>query len=82
MALRKFQREFRTRTVEFVAAALGLVVGLAWNDAVKGLIEVVFPIEKNTVAVKFIYAILLTVIVVSAIILLMKFVEENTEGKK
>ena len=82
MASRKFQKEFRTRTVEFVAAAFGLVVGLAWNDAVRSSIEILFPIEKNSVLVKFIYAILLTVVVVSAIILLMRFVEENIEEKK
>ena len=81
MARKKFQQEFRTRTVGFIATALGLVVGLAWNDAVKGLIEVIFPIEKNTIIAQFAYASLLTVIVVSVIVLLMRLVEENSDGK-
>lgn len=80
MARKKFKQEFRTRTVGFIATALGLVVGLAWNDAVASFIQVVFPIDKNTIIAKFIYAILLTVVVVTAISLLMKFVEENGEN--
>ena len=81
MATKKFQREFRARTVGFIVTALGLVVGLAWNDAVAGLIAAIFPIEKNTVIVKFVYALTLTVIVVSVIVFLMKFVEESEEKK-
>lgn len=81
MATKKFQKEFRARTVGFIATALGLVVGLAWNDAVTNLIGVIFPIEKNTIIAKFIYAAILTVIVVSVILLLMKFVEESEDKK-
>ena len=81
MVAKKFQQEFRTRTVGFIATALGLVVGLAWNDAMASLIAAVFPIDKNTIIAKFIYAVLLTGIVVTVIILLMKFVEESSDKK-
>lgn len=77
MATKKFRQEFRTRTVGFIATALGLVVGLAWNDAVKTLIEVVIPLKGDTIVIKFIYALVLTVIVVSVIVLLMRFIEEK-----
>lgn len=77
MAVTKFRKEFRTRTIGFIATALGLVVGLAWNDAVKTLIETLFPLEEGTIIAKFLYAVGLTVVVVSAIILLMKIVEEE-----
>ena len=52
MATKKFKQEFRARTVGFIATALGLVVGLAWNDAVASLIAVVFPIDKNSILQK------------------------------
>ena len=59
-----FRREVRERTAGYVTAALGLVAGLAWNEAIKSLIEEIFPIGANTLAAKFAYAILVTVIVV------------------
>lgn len=75
----KFQKEFRTRTVGFIATALGLVVGLAWNDAISTLIQILFPLDKNTVIAKFVYALALTIVVVSVVILLMKLVEEKED---
>jgi len=45
-------------------AGLGLVAGLAWNDAIKALIEELFPVGRNSVLAKFIYAALITLIVV------------------
>ncbi|HEX9722068.1 MAG TPA: DUF5654 family protein [Candidatus Paceibacterota bacterium] len=79
MATKKFKQEFRARTVGFIATALGLVVGLAWNDAVASLIAVVFPIDKNSIIAKFLYAGILTVVVVTVIVLLMRFMEEKEE---
>jgi hypothetical protein len=41
-----------------------LVAGLAWNDAVKSLIDSLFPRSGDGVAAKFAYAVLVTVLVV------------------
>jgi len=57
-------QEVRAKTATYIGTAFGLVAGLAWNDAIKALIESVFPLTRNTVAVKFLYAILVTVVVV------------------
>jgi len=56
--------EVKGRTFGYISAAFGLVAGLAWNDAIKEFIEVIFPLSKDTVAVKFLYAVLVTVVVV------------------
>ncbi|OGI93795.1 hypothetical protein A3A03_00835 [Candidatus Nomurabacteria bacterium RIFCSPLOWO2_01_FULL_40_18] len=48
----------------FLVGGLGLVAGLAWNDAVRSLIEHFFPLERNSVLVKFVYAGVITVVVV------------------
>ena len=61
---RTFQKEVRDRTLGFITAGLSLVVGLAWNDAIKALIEYLFPLDKDSIPAKFIYAVLLSVIVV------------------
>ena len=55
---------FREQTTGYITAALGLVAGLAWNDAIKGLIDYLFPISKDTVLVRFVYAIIITISVV------------------
>lgn len=60
----KLQNEFRERTYGYIAAALGLVAGLAWNEAIKALIEYIFPLSQNTLLAKFAYAILVTILVV------------------
>lgn len=60
-------RELKAKTFGYVSAALGLVAGLAWNDAIASLIEAAFPLSKDTVGVKFLYAILVTVAVLFVI---------------
>ena len=54
----------RTRTIQYITAAFGLIAGLAWNDAVRSLIELTFPKASNTVTAKFIYALILTALLV------------------
>lgn len=56
--------EVRDKMITYLTAAFGLVVGLAWNDAVKAFLEFAFPIQKNTLWAKFGYAFVLTTIFV------------------
>jgi hypothetical protein len=60
---KKISEEVRGRTVSYLTAAFGLIVGLAWNEAVKALIESIFPTGGGLIA-KFVYAIGLTVVLV------------------
>jgi hypothetical protein len=78
------QDEVRNKAVGYIVTALGLVAGLAWNDAVKTLIENYFPARENTVWAKFLYASILTVIVVSISVYLVKIFkkEEKAAVKK
>ncbi|MEK7107362.1 MAG: DUF5654 family protein, partial [Patescibacteria group bacterium] len=57
----------------------GFVAGLAWNDAIKELIQYMFPLATDTLAAKFIYAGLITVVVVIIITYLEKLL--NNEKK-
>lgn len=45
-------------------AAFGLVAALAWNDAIQSLFKVLFG-EQSTLIAKFVYALLVTVVVVA-----------------
>lgn len=60
----KVSREFRERTIGFVSGAFGLVAGLAWNDAITALINYWFPTERDSITAKFIYALIVTVVLV------------------
>ena len=56
--------EARERLLGYITAALGLVAGLAWNDAIKDLIAWLYPRQSNSLTAKFIYAIVITLVVV------------------
>lgn len=58
------------QTLAYVTAALSLIAGLAWNDAVKALIEYLFPKATDGLAAQFIYASLMTIVVVLLTLLL------------
>lgn len=56
--------EIRERTLGYILAAFGLVAGLAWNDAIQSFIGYLFPSPENTLPAKFLYAIIISFIVV------------------
>lgn len=69
--MNEINNEVRGRTFGYISAALGLVAGLAWNEAISAMIDAIFPLAKDTVWVKFIYAIIVTV----AVVILIKYLD-------
>ncbi|MEK7574665.1 MAG: DUF5654 family protein [Patescibacteria group bacterium] len=69
----RLQREVRKQTVGYIVGALSLVAGLAWNDAIKALIEYIFPLDKSGLWVKFLYAAVLTFVVILFTIYIVDF---------
>ncbi len=55
-------QELKAQVIGFVIAAFGFVAGLAWNDAVKALIDALVPVGSGGVAAKFAYAVIATAI--------------------
>lgn len=72
---KKTSRAVWTKAITYILAGLGLVVGLAWNDAVQALVAAIFPLEKNSIVAKFIYASVITIVLVVISMRLAK--EEN-----
>lgn len=68
----------REKVIGYIVAAFGLIAGLAWNDAVKALIERVFP-AQNSIWAKFVYAALISVVVVVISVYLVKLGEKKEE---
>lgn len=73
----KVKQEIRERVIAYVAAAFGLVVGLAWNEAVKSLIEYFLPLGGNTIFAKFLYAAILTFIAVIGSVYAIRFLKKD-----
>ena len=59
----RFRREARNQTITLIVTSFSFVAGLAWNEAVKSAIEILFP-TGNGLTAKITYAFLLTLIVV------------------
>jgi len=62
-ALRKVGNEFFERITTSFVTALSVVVALAWNEAVKALLEKLFGVNNGLIA-KFFYAVIITVVLV------------------
>lgn len=72
-----FTKEVKTRTIGYILGAFGLVTGLAWNEAIKSLINYLFPLDKNSLVAQFVYAVVLTVVLVVVSILVVRFARKE-----
>lgn len=79
---KQIQSAVRDRMMASVVGALGLVVGLAWNDAIKAAIEQIFPLGSEGIWAKFGYAVILTIVIAVAIYYISKFFTKKEEEVK
>jgi len=61
--IKKTKREFTEKTITLILGGFGLVAALAWNEAIKSLFETFFE-KSDEIIGKFIYAAIVTAIVV------------------
>lgn len=73
----EFTKSVREKVLSYIVAAFGLVAGLAWNEAIKALIEEIFPLGTNTLVAKFTYAVLITVVVVVISVYLVRLLKKE-----
>jgi len=62
--LSELKSQAREKTANLILAGFGFVAGLAWNEAIKSLIDTIFVLNKDTLLAKFVYAILVTILIV------------------
>jgi hypothetical protein len=76
-------QEIKKKIAGYITAAFGLVAGFAWNDAIRSSINYFFPVEKNSLWAKFIYAFAITfVLVVVSVYVVKIFSHKGKEETK
>ncbi|MDQ2933023.1 MAG: DUF5654 family protein [bacterium] len=76
---KQLQLEVRERMTGYILGGLGLVAGLAWNEAIKAAIDYLFPLNKDGLAAKFLYAVIITLVVALAVYIITKFFVKKEE---
>jgi len=80
--LRRANVAIRKKMSTFVTAAFGLVAALAWNEAIKSLIDTFVPEAGNSVFAKLAYAIGITVLVGVVLYVIERSSEEEKDKEK
>lgn len=73
--------EILEKISDLTTAGLGLVAALAWNEAISALFTAIFPKAGNIIA-KFIYAAVITIIIVIITVKLGKLIEFTKKDKR
>jgi len=77
-----FKKELRAKSFGYIFGALGLVAGLAWNDAIKATIDYIFPIDRSGLEAKFIYAAVVTLLVVILTFYISRFIDSSDDDSE
>lgn len=76
-SLKKAHRAIQKKMFGYIATGLGLVAGLAWNEAIALLIKHFIPGDGNTIIAKFFYAAVITIFVGAVLYYLEKSLSEE-----
>ena len=74
---RQAAKAVKKKRITYIGAGLGLVIGLAWNDAISGLISYFYPDNSNSIIAKLVYAVVVTVFVGLVLFYVEKSLEED-----
>lgn len=69
--MEEIKKKYMEKTTALLTAAFGLVAALAWNDAIQALFKSIFG-EASEIWAKFIYAVVITLVIVIIMIILEK----------
>lgn len=78
----RVEREVKEKLITYLGAAFGFVAGLAWNDAIKALIDYLFPLDRGGLIAKFVYAFLVTLVLVMVTLILQRLLRKKEEESK
>ncbi len=78
-SLQQIRLEAREKIIGYVLAGFGLVAALAWNEAIKSFIDTFFHFSNGSLIAKFVYAIILTLVIVIISMYLSKLIKKENE---
>lgn len=78
---KQLKSEVQEKVIGYIGAGFGLIASLAWNEAIKALLEYLFPLKQDTIWAKFIYAAAMTLVLVFVTMYLVK-IFQRTGGEK
>ena len=76
----EIKEEFKEKIATLILGGLTLVAALSWNEAIKSLIETIFPKKSSELIGKFIYAIIITIFIVIVSVYLKKLIKKNNSS--
>jgi len=79
---RKIEDAFKRRVEGYLMTAFGIVAGLAWNEAVKDLMEYLLPMDKDTILAKFLYAFVMTFVLILISLYIIRFINRNDKKEE
>ncbi len=81
---KELRLEISEQLVGYIGAGFGLIASLAWNEAIKALLEYLFPLKQDSITAKFLYALAMTVILIFVTLYLVKILKlhKKIEGVK
>ena len=77
--LKETKKAVKEKMFTLILAGFGLVAALAWNDAIQTLFKVLFPKSEGVIG-KFVYALLVTLIIVFITLQLKKISGEDEKN--
>jgi len=79
--LEKVKKETKEKIITLILAGFGLAAALAWNEAIQSLFSFLFP-KTNGIIGKFVYAAVITAVVVLITLQLKKIADQNNKKKE
>ena len=76
--IQKAGKTIKKKMFSYIATGFGLIAGLAWNDAVKTLIDYFIPAAGATIIAKLAYAFIITIVVGVVLFYVEKSLEEDS----
>jgi C4-dicarboxylate transporter len=75
---RKIESTFKNQLETILLAAFAFVAGLSWREVINSVIDYVFPLNKDTIVAKFLYAIVVTFFLTLTGLYVVRFINKGS----
>lgn len=79
---REIEAAFKNQLGAMLMAAFAFIAGLSWREVINSVIDYLFPLDKDTLLAKFIYAIILTFFLSLIYVYVTRFMNKKDDKKE